>query len=192
MPEKDIHFKFNHRKAAEAIACLMRRENTRRMNHMRLLKLLYIADRECLRQTGRTITGDNYVAMDRGPVLSKVYDLIRGKRPEAAWWQDRFKTVKYDLCMRNEGPGLGLLSRIEVDILQQVSHEHETQDEWDLVNWCHDNLPEWRHNKPAKGSSVPIPVRAVIAAVGRSADRGVIARRAEEHASFDRLFGAQT
>jgi hypothetical protein len=35
-------------------------------------KLLYLADRESLKKTGRPITGDRVVAMEHGPVLRSV------------------------------------------------------------------------------------------------------------------------
>ena len=48
------------------------------MSYMKLIKLLYLADREALLRWGRPITFDAYVSMDRGPVLSSVLDLING------------------------------------------------------------------------------------------------------------------
>lgn len=39
------------------------------MSYLRMLKLLYLADRESLKETGHTITGDRVVAMEHGPVL---------------------------------------------------------------------------------------------------------------------------
>ena len=60
------------------VGVLLGYERARRMNYMRLLKLLYLAVREFLLKTGHTITGDHAGAMKRGPVSSQVYDLIRG------------------------------------------------------------------------------------------------------------------
>ena len=61
------------------------------MNSMRLLKLLYIADRESLRETGRPITGGPVIAMERGPVLKEVYDLILGQHREMPLWAQFFR-----------------------------------------------------------------------------------------------------
>ena len=41
-----------------------------KLNYTKLIKMLYLADRESMRQTGYPITGDNYVSMPRGVVLS--------------------------------------------------------------------------------------------------------------------------
>ncbi|MBL0158268.1 MAG: SocA family protein [Bryobacterales bacterium] len=40
---------------------------------MKLIKLLYLADREALLQWGRPITTDRWVSMDHGPVVSRIY-----------------------------------------------------------------------------------------------------------------------
>lgn len=40
-------------------------------------KVMYFADREHALDWGRTITGDRYVAMDHGPVPSRIYELLK-------------------------------------------------------------------------------------------------------------------
>ena len=69
-------FRFNIEKTIQAIAALLHFHGSKEMSYLRMLKLLYLADRECLQETGRPITGDRVVAMEHGPVLSSVYDLI--------------------------------------------------------------------------------------------------------------------
>jgi uncharacterized phage-associated protein len=71
-------FLFNIEKAIQAVAALLHFHGSKEMSYLRMLKLLYIADRETLKETGRPITGDRIVAMEHGPVLSSVYDLIKG------------------------------------------------------------------------------------------------------------------
>src|SRR5271155_4089348 len=72
-----VNFPLKVLKTIQAIGVLLRADGVKRMNYMRLLKLLYMADRESLRETGRPITGGPVTAMERGPVLEEVYDLIR-------------------------------------------------------------------------------------------------------------------
>lgn len=54
------------------------------MSYMKLIKLLYLADREALLRFGCPITTDRYVSMDRGPVLSRVLNLITEEREPAS------------------------------------------------------------------------------------------------------------
>ncbi|CCB67791.1 Panacea domain-containing protein [Hyphomicrobium sp. MC1] len=42
-----------------------------------LCKVMYFADKEHCLDWGRTITGDRYVAMDHGPVPSRVYEMLK-------------------------------------------------------------------------------------------------------------------
>ena len=72
-------FQFYPEKAIEAVAFLLRRERGHRMNYMRLLKVLYIAEREILAESSTPLTRSTVVAMERGPVLEDVLHLIRGE-----------------------------------------------------------------------------------------------------------------
>jgi hypothetical protein len=58
-------------KTAHVLRCLLELHGDR-MEYVRLLKLLYIADREMMAEAGAPVTGDRAVAMDHGPVLSHV------------------------------------------------------------------------------------------------------------------------
>src|SRR5258708_4715070 len=101
-----MYFPLSVAKTVQALGVLFRADRVRRMNSMRLLKLLYIADRETLRETGRPITGGAVVAMERGPVLEEVYELIRGQHREMPLWSSFFSTNRYDLELLQE-PDVG-------------------------------------------------------------------------------------
>ena len=47
--------------------------------------MLYVADREALLTWNRPITGDKFVSMDNGPVVSLIYDLIKHNGPAKTW-----------------------------------------------------------------------------------------------------------
>jgi len=50
-----------------------------------VMKMLYLADKAHLGRYGRTVTGDNYVAMGKGPVPDRAYNLckfVRGERSQ--------------------------------------------------------------------------------------------------------------
>lgn len=181
-----MHFRFKLRKTLQAVAVLLRNEPSQRTNYMRLLKLLYIADRECLKESGRSITGDGFVAMKRGPVPSQSYDLIRGRHLQSPEWSASVRKNGYNIELARD-PGLAELSRFEIDILQRVSERHAGNDEWEMVEITH-GFEEWRKNDPGD-SSRPIPLEDILEAVGRSADEASIAQDAKDEAAFDRVFG---
>ena len=88
-------YPFRLNKTIQAAACLLRHELNGEMNYMRLLKILYLADRESIRLTGRPITGDCAVAMKRGPVLIELFNLIKGTHPRSQEWKQYIKKVEY-------------------------------------------------------------------------------------------------
>ena len=66
---------FDLQKSIQAILYVANRLN--RKDFHKIFKILYFADRNHLSDYGRTITGDFYVAMDDGPVPSKIYDIFK-------------------------------------------------------------------------------------------------------------------
>ena len=76
----DKYSLFNERKAAQAAAYLLCKAGGS-LNVLKLVKLMYLAERESLRRYGETITGDALVSMRNGPVLSATLDHINGLVP---------------------------------------------------------------------------------------------------------------
>src|SRR5258708_37156181 len=70
-----IRFNFNETKTVEAITFIA--ERWQGITPFFLAKVLFFADRDHLREYGRPVTGDRYIAMTDGPVPSRVYDLVK-------------------------------------------------------------------------------------------------------------------
>jgi uncharacterized phage-associated protein len=158
------------------------------MSYLRLLKLLYIADRESLKETGRSITGDHVVAMEHGPVLGGVYSLIKGEHTAWAQWSAFFRKNGYRLEMVND-PGNGKLSKYELGKLRGVADAYADKDEWSLVEVVH-GFEEWKKNDPGK-SSQPIPLEDILEAIGRAGDKEQILQDARDDTAFQRLFSEE-
>ena len=186
-----IRFRFDERRATAAASLLLQLAGGS-MEYLRLIKLLYYADRESLDLLGRPISGDRYVSMKHGPVLSHVYNLVKatvfGRRPNGGGhWIDRIGVVdRYSLCLAKQ-PDTGALSEAEIDILTQVFHRYRDRDKWELVKASHE-LPEWYD--PGE-SATEIPIEEILQVLGKSeADKEDIRQRALEAAHFDHIFGA--
>jgi uncharacterized phage-associated protein len=144
---------FNEAKVTQAAACFLELENLR-MNYVKLIKLLYIADREALLRWGRPITTDCYVSMDKGPVLSRTFDLItEGREPGSSspWFEHISFPSNYEVsligsCSKDE------LSPAEEDLIQEIYSQYGHMDQWQLVHYVH-QFDEWRD---PHGSSIPI------------------------------------
>ncbi len=182
-----IKYQFNQKKAAQATAALLRRAGqSKTESYMKIMKILYYAERESFRQSGRPITGDRIFAMRYGPVLSNVLDLIRDRTFGAKEWAD-FIVTEHNNIRLAEDPGNDELSPFELDILHKVWNEHKDADPFDLATRTHD-LPEYAQNPPPEGSSVEIPVEDILRAVGRT-DIEKIANDAEQMVALARLYG---
>jgi uncharacterized phage-associated protein len=150
-----VQFRFDLKRTLQAVGEMLRQSPAQRMNYMRLLKLLYIADREMLAEHAHPITGDQAVAMQRGPVLSQTYDLLVEKVQDPVWAKclkrDHFEVVLFD------NPGKSHLSKDILKKLQTIMVRYQDLDEWDMVEVTH-HLEEWRKNFPAGSTSAhPIP-----------------------------------
>lgn len=177
--------RFDFERACQAVACLLRPLPGQRMNYMRLLKLLYLAERKSLAESGAPMAGGSVVAMERGPVLEDVFSLIRQKHACTPEWSQYFRLDHYELVMLKD-PGNRRLTPIIVDILNAVASMHEEHDEFDMVDITH-HLPEWKKNDPGK-SSRPIPLRDILEAVGRGDEFEQIIEYAQRKEVSARVF----
>ncbi|MFN9404593.1 MAG: Panacea domain-containing protein [Dolichospermum sp.] len=160
-----IQFRFHPEKAVEAAAILMKLHG-KPMKYLGLLKMLYIADRIALERIEQPITGDHYVSMDYGPVLSGVYDLIKGKPIDDALplWSEYISPSDKNFVYLVKDPGNDELCEEEEEILQEVYQTFGHLDPFHVAEWTHD-LPEW---KDPHGSAIPILVEDILKNVGKS------------------------
>lgn len=165
MAEK-VRLRFNERRATEAAARLLKLRGGQ-MSYMKLIKLLYLADREALLRWGRPITTDRYVSMDKGPVVSRIYSLITEEIPpgEESFWRRHISApeANYEVRLLSE-PKPWELSRAEEALLDEVFQKYGALDRWKVVEITHD-LPEWQD---PNGSSVPIEYGDILRAGGKT------------------------
>ena len=133
------------------------------MSYMKLIKLLYLADREALSRWGRPITTDRYVSMKHGPVLSGVLNLItEGEDPslgQTVWGKHISEPEKFDVSLKEDSSG-DLLSEAEDELLDETSRTFGHMNRWRLVDFVH-TLPEW---KDPEGSAFPIEYGEILKA----------------------------
>jgi uncharacterized phage-associated protein len=159
------------------------------MSRLRLLKLLYVADRESLAERGRPITGgDHPVAMDNGPVPGRTYALFQGEDVASRLWQTYIHPQgPWDVRLARD-PGVGKLSRQEVAKLQDVATRFERTSDRDLAE-CTREYTEWRKNVPAEGSSKEIPLDDLLEATGMLANKDALLDRERAESAAARVFG---
>src|SRR6185312_10095771 len=92
----------------------------RRMHYLKLLKLMYLADREALLRWGIPISTDRYVSMDHGPVVSNTYTLIVEDMPKPVWAEFISPPLgEYEIELLKEAP-TDRLSRAEEALIRDL------------------------------------------------------------------------
>lgn len=185
-----ISYRFDEKKATQAAAHLLALDGGA-MKYMKMIKLLYLADRHAIIQQGCPITGDRFVSMKNGPVLSQVFDFIKGSPGTGNYWRQFIsQPANYTVELLSDSqaaPPLEDLSEQEVEWLNYVYSVYGHMSEWALVHHCHD-LPEW---EDPGASSVPIPVERILAGARVTAEE-IAAIQAENEAvrQMDQLLGS--
>lgn len=174
---------FDEEKATDAATRLLRQAGGH-MTRLELIKLLYFAEREATERHNRPICGGRYFSMDHGPVLSEVYDLIKGTQLSTVW-AARIETDGDDVILREDCPP-SAVSQAELDVLDAIYGEWGSQTLDDILKHAHQDLTEW--TDPHGSSSLIEPV-SFLEAVGKTEQEiSDIAAEVREENYFYQLF----
>lgn len=170
-----VNLSFNERKATEAAAHLLEAVGgpLMKMSYMKLIKLLYMADRMALLRWGCPITTDRYVSMDRGLVLSHVLNLITDPdAPSIIWSTVISEPERYEVQVKKQIEKEEL-SDEETALLTEVHYRYGHMRPWQLAEILR-GLPEW---VDPHGSAIPISYRDILLNGGKTlAEVAVIER----------------
>lgn len=154
------------KQAAQMAAAFLSR-STRAMGKLRLLKLMYLAEREAMRRFFLPIVEDDICAMQRGMGLSETWRLARGRSANSTGeWADHIVKTQQGLGVRKgvSVRSLDGLSEDDLDVIQSVWDDYGAMKEDDLVHDVHHKLPEWIDHWEAhgrRGQSVTVPYAAL-------------------------------
>jgi uncharacterized phage-associated protein len=160
------------------------------MSYLKLIKLLYIIDREALLRWGRPLTGDRYVSMDHGPVLSQTLNLITEEpRPDehTIWAEHISQPENFEVRLKNPAAS-DELSEAELQLIDEIFGRYGRMKRWDLVDLVH-RLGEWQD---PEGSAIPIQYRDILKAGGKTeGEIEAILQELDEVAMADALLVAR-
>jgi uncharacterized phage-associated protein len=134
------------------------------MSYLKLVKLLYLLDREALIRWGRPVTTDRHCSMNHGLVVSNIYNLIKDEIPpgEHSIWRDFIsfpQNYEVELVSGKEA-GSDELSMAEEELIEEIFGKFGKLGRWDLVKLTHE-LPEY---VDPHGSSLTIEFRDILKA----------------------------
>jgi len=146
-----IHFNFDLRKATQALNWLATKSGGR-INKMKALKLVYLADRYHLRKYGRLITNDSYFAMDYGPVPSGVKDLAEASdflgEDEQAYCYKYIRPVNQYTLESLAEPDFDIFSDSDIESLTFAWETFSHLNKFNLAELTHE-YPEWKRHQQA-------------------------------------------
>ncbi|CDL79284.1 Panacea domain-containing protein [Xenorhabdus cabanillasii] len=176
-------------KVAQMAAYLLSQEGGR-MAYLKLMKLMYLSEREYMRRYGESISGDRMVSMPHGPVLSNSLDFMNGtvQGSDAGWekWiiaaDNNELVTKLLLADRDE---YDELTDAEIEVLNSVFSEFGHMAKWQIRDYTHTHCPEW---VDPHGSSYPIDPKSIFLALGKSAEVAImLADRMREQNQLDQI-----
>ncbi|MBB5209703.1 Panacea domain-containing protein [Chiayiivirga flava] len=160
---------FSDEKAAQIAAYLLSKSHGT-MPYLKLMKLMYLADREALLRFAHPISDDAHYSMPFGPVLSNTLRLMRDERQSDAWtaWVDwapqhSLRLVR-DACSRQD---FDELPDAHLGVLDQIWERFGHMSKWDLVEYTHKHIAEW---EDPNGSSRRIQPHQQFRALGMTQD----------------------
>lgn len=157
--------RFDEQKATQVAGRILELRGGR-MHYFKLIKLLYLADRDALLQWGRPITTDTFASMKHGPIVSTIYDLIKKKDIHKPIWSAFISDPVGDKEVELLKPTpTNRLSRAEERLLGEIFEKYGRWNRYDLRDFVLHKLPEW---KDPGTTSVPITIADILQAEGES------------------------
>jgi hypothetical protein len=125
---------------------------------LKLVKMLYYADRMALECWHRTITGDMFCSLPEGPIVSTAYDLMKGngeKHLQKKWFAFIHPRQGNTIALK-QMPDTGFLSQAERETLEASFNKIFPMS--NVSAWMH-TFPEW---EDPKGSSKRIDPKTML------------------------------
>jgi len=142
---------FDYRKATQCLNFFASKAG-KSIDRLKVLKLIYFADRYHLRKYGRLITNDIYFAMELGPVASSTKDIAERSEfldeTEAQYANEYLRIGVPHKIVSNKPIVTDVFSESDIEALNFAWNKFGHLNPSDLVELTH-KYPEWGRNKQA-------------------------------------------
>ena len=157
---------------ATALASFFLEKAGGELEYLKLLKLMYLVERQSLRLLSSSVTGDTFYSMKHGPVMSATFDLIKDNEAWLDFDHDNWKRFiapakNFRIKLKTAFPLDEALSPAEISLADTIWNEFKDVDQWGLVEWIHETFPEWQQTR----SRVPITVEDLFRAFNFSEEQ---------------------
>jgi hypothetical protein len=174
---------FETKKILQMIAYLLSLNNNE-MNLLKLIKELYLIDRESIDQRDTSISGDVYFSLPHGPVLSATLNLLNDldkdnrDNPFADFLETKQAQYYPDIVLKNN-PGDDYLSIKDKQYIEKISKQFQKHSPMEIENYTH-KLPEWTD---PKGSNIKIRFQDIMRALDKTEQEIIVAKQEYEQIS---------
>ena len=154
---------------------------------LKLVKLLYIVERESARLRGRPMLYDEYYSLPHGPVCSSSLNGINGGLDKEIWAKYIAKHGQKDVYLvsgASAEENLDQLSHSDLSILKTVWNQFGWMTASQLRNWTHRNCSEYTEIDRGR---LPITLSQIATAVGLT-DVAQFQSSVSEHRSSEAMF----
>lgn len=136
---------FNKIKALNVLLYVANR--VKRKDFHKIFKIIYFAERQHLADWGKPIIGDTYIAMEAGPVPSRMYDMLKIVRgdsylPDTEGLADFFLVDNWMFVIPKKDADLGKLTKNEIEALDDAINKYASLSYDEIKEKSHDTA--WR------------------------------------------------
>jgi len=161
---------FNEKKAAHSVAYFCIKNDGKPISVLKVVKLIYISDRESLRTRGHPIQSDKYVSMPHGPVNSMLLNYINGMYEDIdnKWSEIISERTNHKVGLKKKDisiKDLSSLSRADRMVMDSIWEKFKDMDQFKIRDWTHnkENIPEWTD---PNGGAINIKLEEICKSVG--------------------------
>ena len=165
-----MDFVFDIEKTVAAVGHLAT-VNKGRLSIFVLMKKMYGAERYALATWHRPITGDSFACMKRGPVLKRLYNLIKGEilntNSDMAVWSKYFSPRQGNEIHLVATPDIESLSEREIHALNESSSKIDgmINENGLIADILHEEWPEWKDPAEYGKGSIPLSLEDILSEI---------------------------
>lgn len=155
---------YRSEKAAQAAASFLLRGG-KKMDKLKLVKLLYLTERESVQHRGRLMLYDEYYSLPHGPVCFSSLNGLNGALDKERWSKYIIRDGRQDVyvCDNISDDSLDQLSGSDISIIERVWGRFGWMTASQIRNWTHQHCEEYVELETGR---MPITLKHLAVAVG--------------------------
>lgn len=166
----NIEFNFDVKKTVQVAGAFLRFHDDS-MICLRLLSLLYIADRKALEKINQPLTGDIYISNKYGPTPGRIFGFVRGKKSIGVHLWNKYISTRFDSQIIEacpirliKYPGHDELSEREEEIIKEVYYQFKDMN----ANQVAKETRSFKEYKTPLDKSLPINNVDILKYIGKN------------------------